>query len=141
MTMTMTMMTIIIIYYFFKHVINMFIIIIVIIWLYIIIIIINTYHMFHFIIISYIYIDDILWYNIHHIMLWLPPVQAFCKSGVCQCARQPVKWSPKWRGGSILFQPCWTSNKTCPWFIHNRIHCMGDPSRLALKATFFVASF
>jgi hypothetical protein len=62
-----------------------------------------------------------------------------CKSGVCQCARQPVKWSPKWRGGSILFQPCWTSNKTCPWFIHNRIHCMGDPSWLALKATFFVA--
>ena len=116
------------------------IIFIVIIYLYVIISIINTYHMLHFIIISYIYIDidDILWYNIHHIMLWLPPVQAFCKSGVCQCARQPVKWSPKWRGGSILFQPCWTSNKTCPWFIHNRIHCVGDPSRLALKATFFV---
>ena len=58
------------------------IIFIVIIYLYIIISIINTYHMLHFIIISYIYIDDILWYNIHHIMLWLPPVQAFCKSGV-----------------------------------------------------------
>ena len=37
----------------------------------------------------------------------------------------------------LVFQPCWKSNKTCPRFIHNRIHCVGDPSRLALKATFF----
>ena len=29
----------------------------------------------------------------------------------------------------LLFQPCWTSKKKCPWFIHHRIHYTGDIGR------------